>query len=121
MFSIILTVHVFVAVTLIGLVLIQHGKGAEAGAAFGGGSGASSTVFGAKGSGSFLTRATAILATGFFVTSLVLAVLSKKDVPTELTDQLQSAPVEAAISDVPDANDEVPSENKAVPASDVPQ
>ncbi|MFE8032985.1 preprotein translocase subunit SecG, partial [Thiohalocapsa marina] len=53
------------------LILIQHGKGADAGAAFG--SGASATVFGAQGSGSFLTRTTAILATLFFITSIALA------------------------------------------------
>ncbi|MBT3047746.1 MAG: preprotein translocase subunit SecG [gamma proteobacterium symbiont of Ctena orbiculata] len=68
----ILTVfHIFLAVGLVGLILIQHGKGADMGAAFG--SGASGTVFGAKGSASFLTRATALLATLFFVTSMVMA------------------------------------------------
>ena len=68
--SIVLIVHVLLAITVIGLVLIQHGKGADAGAAFG--SGASGTVFGARGSGSFLTRATTGAVTLFFVTSLVL-------------------------------------------------
>ncbi len=63
-----------VAIALVALVLLQHGKGADAGAAFG--SGASQTVFGSQGSGSFLTRATAILATVFFVTSLTLAYLT---------------------------------------------
>lgn len=72
--SIVLVVHVLLAVGLIGLILIQHGKGADAGAAFG--SGASASVFGAQGSGSFLTRLTAILATLFFSTSLILAYLS---------------------------------------------
>jgi preprotein translocase subunit SecG len=68
----ILTVfHLFLAIGLIGLILIQHGRGADAGAAFG--SGASATVFGAQGSGSFLSRATAILAALFFVTSIVMA------------------------------------------------
>ncbi|MBL4851770.1 MAG: preprotein translocase subunit SecG [Gammaproteobacteria bacterium] len=69
-----LIIHVMVAIALVALVLLQHGKGADAGAAFG--SGASQTVFGSQGSGSFLTRATAILATVFFVTSLILAYLS---------------------------------------------
>ena len=68
--SIALVVHVILAVGVIGLVLMQHGKGADAGAAFG--SGASATVFGARGSGSFLTRATTILAFLFFLTSLTL-------------------------------------------------
>lgn len=63
--------HVLLAAGLIGLVLIQHGKGADAGAAFG--SGASATVFGARGAASFLTRATSVLATLFFLTSLALA------------------------------------------------
>jgi preprotein translocase subunit SecG len=63
--------HLLLALGLIGLILIQHGKGADAGAAFG--SGASATVFGARGSGSFLTRLTAIMATTFFLTSMALA------------------------------------------------
>lgn len=68
----ILTVfQVFLSLGLIGLILIQHGKGADAGAAFG--SGASATVFGARGSGSFLTRTTAIMAALFFLTSMALA------------------------------------------------
>lgn len=72
-------VHVLIAVGIIGLVLIQHGKGADAGAAFGAGAagGASGSVFGAKGSGNFLSRSTAILATLFFVTSLSLAIVTK--------------------------------------------
>lgn len=71
LFSIVLSVHVLIAALMVGLILIQHGKGADAGAAFG--SGASGTVFGAKGSSSFLSRSTAVLATGFFITSLTLA------------------------------------------------
>ena len=73
MYTVLVIVHVLVSVALIGLVLIQHGKGADAGAAFG--SGASGTVFGSRGSANFLTRATAWLATGFFVVSLSLAYL----------------------------------------------
>ncbi len=69
-------VHVVIAVALVGLVLIQQGKGADAGAAFGGG--ASQTVFGSQGSGSFLTRLTTILAIVFFVTSFSLAVFAKQ-------------------------------------------
>lgn len=76
--SVILAVHIVIAITLIGLILIQQGKGADAGAAFGGGGGggASSTVFGSQGSGNFLTKTTAVLATTFFVTSLFLSYLS---------------------------------------------
>lgn len=72
--SVLLVIHVLVSLSIIVLVLLQHGKGADAGAAFG--SGASATVFGSQGSGSFLSRGTAILATVFFVTSLSLAYLS---------------------------------------------
>ena len=67
-----LTIHVLLAIGVIGLVLIQQGKGADAGAAFG--SGSSATVFGAGGSGSFLTRMTTLLAALFFATSIALAV-----------------------------------------------
>ncbi len=69
--TILVIVHLFLAIGLIGLILIQHGKGADAGAAFG--SGASATVFGASGSANFLSRATGLLALLFFVTSLALA------------------------------------------------
>lgn len=69
-----LVIHVLLAAGLIVLVLIQHGRGADAGAAFG--SGASATVFGARGSASFLTKITTLLAIGFFANSLALAYLS---------------------------------------------
>lgn len=72
--TLVLVVHVLVAIGIIGLVLLQHGKGADAGAAFGGG--ASGSVFGATGSANFLSRATAILAVIFFSTSLGLAYLA---------------------------------------------
>lgn len=74
--TLVVVVHVVIAVTLVSLVLIQHGKGADAGAAFGGG--ASQTVFGSQGSGSFLTRFTTFLAVIFFVTSFSLAVFAKQ-------------------------------------------
>ena len=74
MHTVVLTIHVLLAIAVIGLVLIQQGKGADAGAAFG--SGSSATVFGAGGSGSFLTRMTTALAALFFVTSLALAVIA---------------------------------------------
>jgi preprotein translocase subunit SecG len=68
--TLLLVVHVVAALAIIGLVLLQHGKGADMGAAFGGG--ASGSVFGATGSANFLSRATAILATVFFLTSMGL-------------------------------------------------
>ncbi|STY28046.1 protein-export membrane protein secG (preprotein translocase subunit) [Legionella wadsworthii] len=73
MYQLILMIHVIVAVVLIGLVLIQHGKGADIGAAFG--SGASNTLFGSQGTGSFLFKLTGGLALTFFVTSLLLSYL----------------------------------------------
>ena len=76
MYQFIIIGHVLVGLAVIGLVLMQHGKGADAGAAFG--SGSSGTVFGAQGSASFLSRTTAVLAAVFFTTSLSLAVLSGK-------------------------------------------
>ena len=72
--TLVLIVHVIAALGIIGLVLLQHGKGADMGAAFGGGS--SGSLFGATGSANFLSRATAILATVFFITSLGLAYLA---------------------------------------------
>jgi preprotein translocase subunit SecG len=87
--TLVLVVHVLVALGMIGLILIQQGKGAEAGASFGGG--ASSTVFGAAGSANFMTRTTAILTTIFFLTSLTLAVIAKKQ-----SDALLSLPSSAA-------------------------
>ncbi|WP_447894463.1 preprotein translocase subunit SecG [Vreelandella sp. GE22] len=67
----ILMVHVIIAIALVVLILLQQGKGADAGASFGGG--ASQTVFGSRGSGNFLSTATGVLAAGFFVTSMALA------------------------------------------------
>lgn len=85
--ALLLVAQVLLAISLITLILLQHGKGADAGAAFG--SGASATVFGAKGSGNFLTKTTAILATLFFVTSLTLAYLaSHRSGPTSIVDSV---------------------------------
>lgn len=76
MTTILLALLVLVALSLIVLILLQHGKGADVGAAFG--SGASQTVFGSQGSANFLTRTTAVLATLFFIISLTLAANSGK-------------------------------------------
>ena len=73
--SLLLSFHVIIAVLIIALILVQKGKGADMGSAFG--AGASGTIFGAKGSANFLSRTTAILATIFFITSLTLAYLNK--------------------------------------------
>jgi len=72
--TVIIVAHVLIALAIIGLVLLQHGKGADMGSGFGGG--ASSSLFGATGSANFLSRATAVLATVFFLTSLGLAYLA---------------------------------------------
>lgn len=74
----VLVVHVLVALAMVGLILLQQGKGAEMGASFG--AGASQTVFGAAGSAGFLTKLTAALAAIFFATSLGLAVYARKNV-----------------------------------------
>jgi preprotein translocase subunit SecG len=74
MHTIILTIHVLAGLGIIGLVLLQHGKGADMGAAFGGG--ASGSLFGATGSANFMSRATGVLAAIFFCTSLGLAYLA---------------------------------------------
>ncbi len=100
--SIISVAHVFIGLALIALVLLQRGKGAEAGAAFG--AGASGTVFGSRGSASFLSRSTAVLATLFFVTSLVLAWASSQRI--EPTSVLERAPVAEEIE--PAGEGEIP-------------
>lgn len=103
MFNIILAIHIIVAIAMIGLILIQHGKGADAGASFG--AGASGTVFGAAGSANFLTRATAVLAIIFFTTSLTLAVHARKQAESQYQLDVPAAsqvPVtEAPVSDAP--------------------
>lgn len=74
--SFVLVVHIILALLMIVLILVQHGKGADAGASFGGGGAA--TVFGASGSGNFLTRVTGILTALFFITSISLAYFAKQ-------------------------------------------
>ena len=102
----VLIAHTLIALLIIVLVLLQRGKGADAGAAFG--AGASGTVFGARGSASFFSRATAVCATAFFVTSLALAYLSSQatSAPTSL---LEDAPaVETPAAEVPPLSEETP-------------
>lgn len=93
LFSVVLIVHILAAVGVIGLVLVQHGKGADMGAAFG--SGASGSLFGATGSANFLSRTTAVLAAVFFVTSLALAYIASnkpKTVGSVMQDAVKSLP-----------------------------
>ncbi len=102
--SVILVFHVLVALAVIGLVLLQHGKGADMGSGFGGGS--SGSLFGASGSANFLSRATAVLATVFFLTSLGLAYLAthKPKATGGVMDAVKTesaAPAAAKKADVP--------------------
>lgn len=86
---ILLVVHVVLALGIISLVLLQKGAGASAGAVLGGGGGAGS-VFGASGSSNFLSKTTAILATAFFINSLVLAYMaSHRDAPSTVIDEIE--------------------------------
>lgn len=120
MAQIVLIFHVVIAISLVVLVLLQHGKGADAGAAFG--SGASSTVFGARGSATFLSRITGLLAAGFFITSLTLAVFAARDAgPGSVLDRAgeePAAPVEEPVEDQgPEADDQAPAAPDDGPAA----
>jgi preprotein translocase subunit SecG len=107
--------HTLIAILIIALVLLQRGKGADAGAGFG--AGASGTVFGAQGSSSFFSRATAVLATAFFISSLTLAYLSSQRTtgPSSLLDeasvveqQSELVPAEEVDMPLPDLGAEGP-------------
>ena len=114
--------HVLLAAAIVGLVLLQRGKGADAGAGFG--AGASGTVFGARGSASFLSRTTAVLATLFFLTSLGLSYLfSQQKAPTSVFDTLtqQEAPAAPAAQQsqpFPELPSSAPEQAGAAPAAE---
>jgi preprotein translocase subunit SecG len=122
--SLIIFVHVLAALGITGLVLLQHGKGADAGASFG--SGASQTVFGSVGSGNALTKSTSWLAIVFFATSLVLALYAKQqagqsiqeDGLIENTSVLTETTAAQVDQDLPVLPAELPAENAA---TDIPQ
>jgi preprotein translocase subunit SecG len=118
--TVVLIVHVLTALAIIGLVLLQHGKGADVGAAFG--SGASGSLFGATGSANFLSRTTAVLAVVFFLSSLGLAYIANLKPKTggSVMDQVQSAPAApgAAKDDVPKPAGTEPAGSRA---SEVPK
>jgi preprotein translocase subunit SecG len=101
--TLLFVLQVLVAVALIGMILVQHGKGADAGAAFG--SGSSSTVFGSQGSGNFMTKVTTVLAIIFLSNSLFLAYLATQNMsepPTSLLDQPEVVLEQEAIEqDIP--------------------
>ena len=94
-FQIILVIHVLLALGMVGLILIQHGKGAGAGAGFG--SGAAGTVFGARGANSFLYKLTAVMALGFFITSISLAYLATSE--GSVSDTSQSIMVQPLVDE----------------------
>jgi len=117
--NILLVFHVLISVSIVGLILLQQGKGADAGAAFGGGS--SGTVFGSQGSGTFLSRATAVLAALFFVTSLWLAYLAKTgqtegDAFDEKFKTEQTVPAADKTKDTVDHKTSLPTESDASPS-----
>ena len=116
MYEILIVVYLIVALALVGLVLIQQGKGADMGASFG--AGASATLFGSSGAGNFLTRSTAILATLFFVISIFLGSITANSSKTE--DDLGGL-IPAAEKQVAPADGDVPAAEKKdsdVPAED---
>ena len=100
--TLIIVAHVLIALGIIGLVLLQHGKGADMGSGFGGG--ASASLFGATGSANFLSRATAALATVFFITSLGLAYLASEKPRTQagtVMDTAKPQPAPATSGEIP--------------------
>jgi len=119
----ILVMHVLAALALVGLVLLQHGKGADVGAAFG--SGASGSVFGSAGSANFLSRTTAILAVVFFMTSLGLTYFSSRKTESKgvITQPVQEKSLPAQIpSGAPAAPAKsAPAADPASKAGDVPK
>ena len=129
--NLMIVVHVVVALGIIGLVLLQHGKGADMGSGFGGG--ASSSLFGATGSANFLSRATAVLATVFFVLSLALAYVATNTprdsgsvvdrVQRQKAPEKKDAPVVPGAATTPDAASQKPAPAAVEGAKDknVPQ
>ena len=113
MTTILLVIYLLAAAGLIGLVLIQQGKGADMGASFG--AGASNTVFGASGSGNFLTRMTAICATVFFAVALIFGNLATHQTESQWVDPTQGQVVEKQATE---AASEVPAEKNS---DEIPQ
>lgn len=99
MYQLLLMIHVLIAATIVALVLIQHGKGADIGAGFG--SGASNTVFGSQGTGSFLFKLTGGLALAFFLTSLLLSYMVSHQYQVEKQDAMPVAPVQTQHDSIP--------------------
>jgi preprotein translocase subunit SecG len=124
LYEILIVVYLIVALCLIGLVLIQQGKGADMGASFG--AGASATIFGSSGSGNFLTRTTTWLAIAFFAISLLLGNLTANRVKAteewtnlQATEQTSAEAVKKEADKLPGVNNDVPA-GETKPESDVP-
>ena len=115
--TLVLVVHIVIAVLMTGLILVQQGKGADAGATFGGGGAA--TVFGAAGSANFLTRSTAILTAIFFLTSLGLAIIAKKQAAELLSLPTAQAPITQPVTPRPLTQNITPSAAAPAPATTV--
>ena len=114
--TVLVAVHVLVAAALVGLVLLQHGKGADMGAAFG--SGSSGSLFGAAGSANFLSRTTAVLATVFFLSSLGLTYFgATRSGPTDIMKQGVTETVPAPAAKETKASDVPKSSAPAIPAA----
>jgi preprotein translocase subunit SecG len=111
--NVVIGLHVLIALAIIGLVLLQHGKGADMGSGFGGG--ASSSLFGATGSANFLSRATAVLATLFFLTSLGLAYLATNK-PKSGGGVLDAVKREISVPAKPGAEKPAPESSNPAPA-----
>jgi preprotein translocase subunit SecG len=133
MFTGLIILQVVMGLSIIGLVLLQQGKGADMGAAFG--AGAAGTVFGSRGGGSFFTRATAVLAAAFFINSILLSSPLVRDVqdssasvagtvPVEATEEVVEEKVDVETIDLPPADlpdVETPTEDAAADVPDVPE
>ncbi|AJA45651.1 preprotein translocase subunit SecG [Frischella perrara] len=125
MYGILIVVYLLIAIAIVGLVLIQKGKGADMGASFG--AGASATLFGSAGTGNFLTRTTTILGVLFFVISLVLANIGSKQISNDTFSNIGDG-VPVATQEVNDSQQPVTTPDNSTneqeqvnPTSDIPE
>lgn len=117
--TLVLALHVLAALAIIGLVLIQHGKGADMGAGFG--AGASATVFGSGGAGNFLTRATTIIAITFFLSSFGLAFFAKEKSRTAAQLGVPTVVEQAPATDTGQVDNELPAFEAPADESEIPE
>ncbi|WP_338082576.1 preprotein translocase subunit SecG [Frischella perrara] len=125
MYGILIVVYLLIAIAIVGLVLIQKGKGADMGASFG--AGASATLFGSAGTGNFLTRTTTILGVLFFVISLVLANIGSKQISNDTFSNIGDG-VPVATQEVNDSQQPITTPDNSIneqeqvnPTSDIPE